>query len=268
MNKIFPAMLVMSSLLLNNSAGAQGIIGGAVEMFCGNCGLGKDLDKLHKDIGNPLDLPGHLSRESTVEVVGPLLAVAILASRNDARNAGTMPIPSNIRQQLERFYPADILNPIQYRVGQGHELSVQANSFRFGDAAAIALIDTIVFLSASDAENNDELWAHEVKHVEQYRRWGLEVFAKKYVRDHQSVEDEANNAQRQYASILPIIRPPPGPAPMSVGYPVPLPAPVSIPVRFCQTPWGACQIPPAMVPMGSPCFCGLPNGQHISGSAF
>jgi len=40
-----------------------------------------------------------------------------------------------------------------------------------------------------------------------------------------------------------------------------------VPVRFCQTQMGTCQIPPAMVPTGSPCFCNVPYGQ-VPGTAY
>jgi hypothetical protein len=41
-----------------------------------------------------------------------------------------------------------------------------------------------------------------------------------------------------------------------------------VPVRFCKTQMGTCQIPPAMVPMGSPCFCNGPYGQVLPGAAY
>lgn len=49
--------------------------------------------------------------------------------------------------------------------------------------------------------------------------------------------------------------------------PMPLQLPPPIPVRFCRTPFGTCNIPPTNVPMGTQCFCNGPNGQ-IWGSAF
>ena len=98
------------------------------------------------------------------------------------------------------FYPASLLDNVRYRVGQGHELSVQANSIRFGDAVAVALIDTIVFADQWDAQNNVVLWAHELRHIDQYRRWGLTDFGKRYVRSYRRVEEEAENAEREFNS--------------------------------------------------------------------
>ena len=49
----------------------------------------------------------------------------------------------------------------------------------------------ITFADPWDAENNVALWAHEVKHAEQFRAWGVYEFARAYVQDHTTVEAEA-----------------------------------------------------------------------------
>lgn len=187
-------------LFFSNGAFAGGLLGDAIEGICGNCGAGRALDRAHESVGQPLDVPGRVIREASVETIGPLLAEAIRHSRNNARRAGTRPIPRRIRSELGGFYPASILNSVQFRVGQGHELSVQANSIKFGDAVAVALIDTIVFASGWDAENNVVLWAHELRHIVQYQRWGLTDFGKRYVRSHRSVESEAERAENEFVA--------------------------------------------------------------------
>ena len=80
---------------------------------------------------------------------------------------------------------------VEYRVGVAQDGSVQALAMRYSDATAVTAIDTIIFHDAWDAQHNVALWGHEVKHVEQFRRWGLMGFARAYVRDHQAVEAEA-----------------------------------------------------------------------------
>ena len=179
---------------------AQGLIGGLIESACGGCGIGRALDDLHEDaLGNVLDLPARFVRESVVEVAGPALAEVIRHSRDDARRAGTQAIPRDIYRKMLSVYPQKLLDSVEYRIGQGNELSVQANSFRFGDVTAVALIDTVVFQSDYQARYNDILWAHELKHIEQYQRWGLTDFGKRYVRSARRVEEEAANAARDYA---------------------------------------------------------------------
>lgn len=129
--------------------------------------------------------------ETGYEIAATALARALVASRDAAWEQGTRPMPPHIRQALLAWYPADLLDSIEYRVGAPEDGSVQSLAMRYGDATAVTAIDTIIFRNASDAENNLALWGHEVKHVEQFRRWGLMGFARAYVRDHQAVEAEA-----------------------------------------------------------------------------
>ena len=57
--------------------------------------------------------------------------------------------------------------------------------------------NNLFFRSDADARHDLKLWAHELTHVEQYRRWGLAGFAARYVADSGAVEREAYaNADR------------------------------------------------------------------------
>jgi hypothetical protein len=125
------------------------------------------------------------------EIAATALARALVASRDAAWEQGTAPMPPHIRQALLAWYPADLLDSVEYRAGVTEDGSVQSLAMRYGDATAVTAIDTIIFRNAWDAEHNVALWGHEVKHVEQFRRWGLVEFARRYVRDHQAVEAEA-----------------------------------------------------------------------------
>lgn len=129
--------------------------------------------------------------ETGYEIAAAALANALVASRDAAWAQGTKPMPPHIRQALLAWYPAELLDSIEYRVGVPEDASVQSLSMRYSDATAVAAIDTIIFADAWDAQNNIALWGHEVKHVEQFRTWGLMEFARRYVRDHEAVEAEA-----------------------------------------------------------------------------
>jgi Domain of unknown function (DUF4157) len=129
--------------------------------------------------------------ETGMEIAATALANALVASRDAAWAQGTDPMPPHIREALLIWYPADLLDSIEYRAGIAEDASVQSLSMRYGDATAVTAIDTIIFADPWDAENNVALWAHEVKHVEQFRDWGLMGFAQRYVRDHEAVEREA-----------------------------------------------------------------------------
>jgi len=139
----------------------------------------------------PLDAPARAAMETGLNMAAAALANSLVQSRDAAWTAGTQPMPPHIRDALLAWFPADLLDSIEYRSGIAEDSTLQSLSIRYGEATAIALIDTIIFADARDAETNIALWAHEVKHIEQFRRWGLMGFAQRYVRDHHAVEAEA-----------------------------------------------------------------------------
>jgi hypothetical protein len=134
--------------------------------------------------------------EVAVEASAPVLKNLILGSREDAISAGVSTLPKEIVREFDGFYSREVLG-VRWRIGQGNELSLQANSFRFGDRAAIALDTVLVFRSASDA-HSIWLWAHELAHIEQYRTWGIDDFVKRYIRDYESVEQAANQRANEF----------------------------------------------------------------------
>jgi hypothetical protein len=216
---------VLLALLLPHAAAAQGV-GALVEEFCGQCGLGAAVEQ-------------QLGQAPTQEAVVSAMAAAIEYSRNDARALGTLPMPPAIRQALSGFYPAWVLDGVEYRVGVGSAFSVQAGSMRFGDATAVATLDTITFADAWHAENDEVLWAHELKHVEQFRTWGLTEFARRYVQDYEAVEAEAYEAQVAYQEQRRAL--------MTA-------QPSAAAARACVTPQGSCPMG-VEVAAGTECWC-------------
>jgi hypothetical protein len=139
-----------------------------------------------------------------------------------------------------------------------------------------------IYLDTSHKQDSDQdlavLLAHEMKHVMQYRLMGTDNFkceySRKYIEcgscqdnghplEREAYAFENSVAQRLSTNIAPQYAQPSyyqsSPAP---------PMPQGIPVRYCQTQLGTCSIPPAMAPMGTPCFCNNAYGQQIPGSAF
>ncbi|WP_407297880.1 eCIS core domain-containing protein [Stutzerimonas zhaodongensis] len=100
----------------------------------------------------------------------------------------THPIPLHIRSQLEPYFDLAVLETARYRVGDDNVLTAANTLLRNPDIAAVTLIDIIVFRNEADAQDNVALWAHELKHVEQYLQWGVGEFARRYTRDFRSVE--------------------------------------------------------------------------------
>jgi hypothetical protein len=141
--------------------------------------------------GMPFETTGRAVVETGLDMAAASLANALVLSRDAAWAEGTRPMPSHIRQALLDWYPGELLDSIEYRTGIAEDSTLQTLALQHGDAIAITLIDTIVFVDPHDAEYNVSLWAHEVKHVEQFRRWGLLGFAQRYVRNHEAIEAEA-----------------------------------------------------------------------------
>ena len=124
------------------------------------------------------------------------LAGAIQQARDESVKAGVQPIPPAMRKQLAAVFPIELLDRVRYRVGKEGSLAMQA--FQYGHVQAMTLIDVVVFRSENDALTNDVLWAHELTHVRQYDRWGLDEFARRYAGDHKAVEAEAYGFQKEY----------------------------------------------------------------------
>lgn len=172
--------------------------------------LANSMDNAHRDIKKTIKPYGaaeefvsksvnQFSEGAAGEVAGPALAQWIRASKNDALSAGVNVIPTEVRAQLSVFFNSNLLEAIRYRVGRGNEMSLAANSFRFGDRSAITLDNVIVFRDSSGTKNLG-LWAHEIGHVLQYQRSGIEDFAKRYVRGFRDMEGEADDTSRRFVN--------------------------------------------------------------------
>lgn len=108
------------------------------------------------------------------------LKVAIIESRNSAQRAGVQPIPKQVRDQLQLFFPPEILDRVRYRVGARGALDVQRFSFDTG-AAAVTLGNVIVFDDKQSSESDVCLWSHELEHVIQYKNLDIDGFAQRYM---------------------------------------------------------------------------------------
>ena len=247
---------------------AGGLIGNAISsvgnVVAPGSNIGKPLDDLNRNIKRDIPVYGtieegasstvrNISREYLVETAGPVLAGLIQAARNDTLNGGVSDVPYNIRNIMAGFYGFDITSGVRFRVGQGGDLALASNAFRYGDAVAITLVDLIVFKDQATL-NDLSVWAHELRHVQQFRDWGLLDFSKRYVRDHQAVENEAYGTQNQFRMWAQFNLGPGGGGFNNVS--MPPPPQLS---GICGTPAGACVIP-GLAPVGTGCWCGAFNG--------
>ncbi|WP_236248196.1 eCIS core domain-containing protein [Pseudomonas mosselii] len=130
------------------------------------------------------------------------LVFALRQARDEATVSGSQPIPLHIRAQLEPWYDFAVLDAARYRVGDEQQISAANALLQNPDVNAVTLIDTIIFRRSADAEDNVALWAHELKHVQQYQELGVEEFAKRYTRDYQALEGPAYEIEAQVAKAL------------------------------------------------------------------
>lgn len=130
-----------------------------------------------------------VAQQSPYESLAPTLAEWIIEFRDDAIERGAEKAPVEIREALSGFVPAAVLESVRWRV-DGTVAVVGQNLFFTGPVRAVTLDNVILFADAQEAADAT-LWAHELRHVMQYREWGVEGFAARYLDDHRAIEHEA-----------------------------------------------------------------------------
>ena len=119
------------------------------------------------------------------------LAEAIRFSRREALRQRPREIPTQIRQLLQPHFAPAVLDEVRWTTAGG-DLGAGALLARwYYEEGAVTLDDVIVFSDAAVARNV-WLWAHELAHVEQYQRLGVDGFARAYARDWRRLEAEAS----------------------------------------------------------------------------
>jgi hypothetical protein len=161
----------------------------------------KDIPNVPRNVVREVDNLGReIDRarlEAQAQAGAPILAAWLQASRNSAFSSA-VPMPSEIRVQLEGYYDDDVLNRARFKIGDTGAFNIAGLTIRYGDNVnAVTLIDVVVFRDPSIA-NDPAIWAHELKHVQQYRDWGVHDFAIRYIRSWNGVEDPAYAAENAY----------------------------------------------------------------------
>ena len=120
----------------------------------------------------------------------------------DRRWRATGSCPAAYRSLLG-YFPAALLQ-MPLRCGKSRALDLAGLAFAYGDATAITLGDVVLFKDERTRRHRPEVWAHELTHVMQYQRWGIEGFADRYVRcNSTAVEQEAIDNANRFAAWLP-----------------------------------------------------------------
>jgi hypothetical protein len=119
---------------------------------------------------------------------GGALSIKIRQARENAR-ANCGPVPQNVIDSLTPFLPLSVFDGLCWTVLQPG-LGIDTVVIQDGGRVAVTLVDTIVFKNR-ESGFDPGLWAHELIHVLQYRRMGVEGFANMYSFNWNGLEKEA-----------------------------------------------------------------------------
>ena len=134
----------------------------------------------------------------SANLISETLAAALQRSRDTVR-ADSKPIPDAVKKEMTPFYSEELLKDVRYVIGDTSKAGLAGFAIRNGNAAAVTLIDTIVFKDEKYVTSL-ALWAHELHHVEQYKYWGLSGFAANYAFGWKEVEAEASARAAAYVA--------------------------------------------------------------------
>jgi hypothetical protein len=140
---------------------------------------------------------------SLLDYAAGALAGLIDDARRQAIADGVRPVPPGVYRSLLGYFPAALLQKCRFAVGSVRALTLPSLAFSYGDATAITLGDVVLFRNELVAGTDLKVWAHELTHVMQYQRWGIEGFAERYVSDSRAVEQEAIDNANRFAAWLP-----------------------------------------------------------------
>lgn len=134
----------------------------------------------------------------SANVISETLASAMQRSRDNVRPT-SKPIPAEVLKEMIPFYPAELLKDVRYTIGDTSQAGLAGFAIRNGNAAAVTLIDTVVFKDEKYV-GSLALWAHELHHVQQYNDWGVSGFAANYAFGWKEVETEATARATAYVA--------------------------------------------------------------------
>ncbi|WP_010117532.1 hypothetical protein [Acinetobacter sp. P8-3-8] len=131
-----------------------------------------------------------------------ILAMPLAAAIREAQErhiANAKPLPKDVKDGLASLYSKEVLDSARYVIGD-IEFTLpngigKAHKF-MGKEIAVVVGNVIVFSTdPGGLWNNPFWWGHELKHVEQYSKWGIEEFALRYVKNYTgNVENPADDA--------------------------------------------------------------------------
>lgn len=146
------------------------------------------------------NINGILHGQNPFQVTALPLAAAIRAAREKYKDTA-MPLPDDVKNALRPYFSESVINNARYVIGKV-EITLpnfigQGQKLMGGDYAVT--VDNIIVFNRNPGGfvHSGAWWVHEVTHVEQYQRLGIETFAYNYLRDlGNSLENEANQKSK------------------------------------------------------------------------
>jgi len=133
--------------------------------------------------------------------VAPALATTIRLTRNRAHATGVRRVPDHVLRALSPYFSPAVLNQVRWRPPMPRpSMSGMLVHWYFREGA-VTLQDVVLFSDERLAQDPG-FWAHELTHVEQYRRYGVDGFAQRYVADWEKLEAEARNKARRVRAAI------------------------------------------------------------------
>lgn len=177
----------------------------AAESIAGNVGktvmtIGTGADRLSVDFAAaPVIIGGEtLQGKSPENFIAAPFAAALRAA-NYQFLPQSKPLPQNVLELLKGKYPDEVLAKARYAIGSISisvpDVVIQFQKGVYGDDFAVTVGNVSVF--SQEPGQDFHWWAHEIQHQVQYKEWGIDQFAYKYVTSCHSVESEAENKAQQ-----------------------------------------------------------------------
>ncbi len=127
---------------------------------------------------------------------GVALAVAIRLGRAEALREGLQPLPAKLRRRFAPHFRGALLDEVRWTVADpGSPLGRALAKWPVSEGA-VTLGNVIVF-KTEKASKDKRLFAHEIAHVSQYQKLGIDEFARRYAADPTPIEDEARTKARR-----------------------------------------------------------------------
>lgn len=150
--------------------------------------------------------PEDIAKAIATAPIEMILASYIQAAFDTLEPASTE-IPKSIKKLLKEHFDDNVLNNAKYIVSTfGLTLPEAINGlqvFMGNHAHAVTVGNVIVF--SKEPDNSDAAihwWAHELQHVAQYNKFGIDGFSNKYVNNYNEIEAEADAKAKEVIDAL------------------------------------------------------------------